>query len=361
MKPILLILTVLLLLPSCRSAKEEYNKGKYESAIKKSLKDLRSEKKSRESKSIYNKALVKYETNILKDYKRTNTVERKESIYIKMNYLIDFYNEGSEFLDTSNVRRNKEMVNISDAVRAEIIDDYFQRGRSNLDLAFEKDDKSLAQSAYNDFYTLRQKYNPDIADLDLLLEEALTKAMMVFIFKIDVNFNIMERNEIERQFSQLEGSSGFTTVYVNRGPKEVDCVIELDFERLQEGQSTRSEKRDFQKKVEDGYTIEKDDKGNEVRVPKYKTISGSVTTKTIRYTLLWDVSSDVQPMSRHCQKYGQNFSKERYQDVISYETYGDINAIPIEYRNKNSQRFDRRNLLNDLIDDLYDEVRRHYL
>lgn len=361
MRPFILLFVTLCLVISCRSAKKEYNRGKYESAIKKSLKDLRSDKKSRESKSIFNKALIKYVNNILKDNKRASDVEDKESVYNRMMTIVDYYTDGSEFLDNTNITKAQEIDSLSTDLRLDIIDDLYLRGNDNLSKAYQQDNKQLAQAAYRDFTNLERRYNPDIPDLEDLIGEALTKAMMVIVFKIDHNFNIMERSDIDRQFSNLEGTSGYTTVFVDRGPDEIDCLIELDFDRLDENQSRRSERRNFQKQVEDGFTLEKDTNGNEVKVPKYKTIKGYVDINTIRYTLSWDLSADVQRSSRHCNKYDRNFNKERYQDIITYQQGGDINAVPAEYRNNRTQRYDRNSLVDALLDDLYDDVRRYYL
>jgi hypothetical protein len=198
-----------------------------------------------------------------------------------------------------------------------------------------------------------------------LIEVAYERAIIRYNIFSDVSFNRYEQNSVDRRFDDISsnGTSNYKVItygqkYVSGG--NVDCTIELNFNSLDENRSNQNSRRNFEKQIEDGYTITKDASGKEVKTPKYKTVVGYVDIATTRYTMNWRISADVRSNSKHCNLYDNTFYTSSYQDVDTYQLSGDQAAIPSQYKSNAYQRYDRDRLLQQAVDDLYYKVKNYY-
>jgi hypothetical protein len=142
---------------------------------------------------------------------------------------------------------------------------------------------------------------------------------------------------------------------------DVDCVMEivlhdLDFD-LDESSSTDK----YERRVEDGYETKVDTSGQEIQIPKYINVSGSVTTTTFRKTGSFRVEVNIRSKSDNCNLSGADFWTE-LEDVITEEIReGDERALP----NNSSSIFteelrDDDEMAEEMAINLYNQVVDYY-
>ena len=129
-------------------------------------------------------------------------------------------------------------------------------------IAFDQSgDKLIAQEAHQ-FYKSSGKYDPQNLDLQIKLDEAYKAGSIIVLFEADA-WDISDEWIIDRRFQQLRRNSrNFYQVFYEEPVENVDCFVEIDFSRLDYREERRTENREYEKEIQDGYETVIDSSGN---------------------------------------------------------------------------------------------------
>lgn len=352
---------LILLIPlcvGCSGPQKLYEKGNYKKAYDKALSELK-KSKNRKMKTLLNKSFSKMIDDARGDiidlderYEYTALVANLE-IYEEVR---DRYNKGQQFLDEDNILK---FDNFQERGELFVMDAY-EVGLNYMREYEETKLKVYAQDAFQ-YFSLVDTYGLDeYQNLESLIQNSLELGIVIYNIHLDLSFDRSYSWELDHQFDDLEGKSGFIQIVYDRPISNEDCLVELDFSQLEERYDERSSSRTYSQKIQDGYTIQVDTSGNETKVPKYITVEGTVITNRITKALSWIVDLEVRSVTQNC-----NLKEERFyegiEDVIEkYEIRGDERAIPSEYFNTTNSEFENTpRMVDDLIDELYREVRNY--
>lgn len=354
-KYLLISLFIIIFISACSGPQKLYEKGNYFKAYDKALSKLKKDK-DRKMRTLVNKAFFKMidqTRDELIDLNRNfeiNDAEKNLKMYDEVH---ERFEEGKVFLTNENVEKNAGLTDEKD----NLVSDLYEEG-----LAFMNDYNSSrlkieAREAFA-YFSLVDKYcSSDFPNMDQLLNESFEAGTVIYNVNVDLNFDQEYRWEVNRKFDDLEGRQGFTRIVYDRQGNVGDCLVELDFDSLDEDLRESTTTKNFSEEIEDGYTTSVDTSGKEIKTIKYKTITGSVTTRNVTKTVRWRVSLDVRSMNINCNLREERFSKELVDEVDQYEISGDERAIPSEFLDKKSQNLESTDdMVDDIIDELYRDV-----
>ncbi|MBK8699581.1 MAG: hypothetical protein IPN29_08565 [Saprospiraceae bacterium] len=359
-----LCLSILIFILACTTAKEAYQKGNYKAAIEKSLKEIKDGKDVGQNKNLLNQSFDRKYDELTSRYENRNRVaiEKRQTLYREMEELVDLFVEAHLYLDSDNKEKQVTFDKQALQLRAEMATYYYDLGIEFLASTKKNGDKKIARKSYEAFHKVYEDYDTgNFPDLDSLVDLTLNMSILEYNFDIDLGFNFSQSWEIKQVFGRLPSSSPtFKKFYVDGSCKKCDCLIELNFRDLDERRLTSLESRQFEKKVQDGFTTTKDDKGNTIQVPKYKLLKGRVDIDKTRFEFLWQVRSDVDKETINCDETGYTFEATKWVEVFDYHLSGDAEAIPSEYRQYNKPNINKDDILEDLLDDLFRQVVNYY-
>jgi len=352
---LLFSLFVVVSISACSGPQKLYEKGNYFKAYDKALSKLKKDKE-RKMRTLVNKAFFKMidQTrddliDLNRDYD-INNAEKNLKMYDKVH---ERFEEGKTFLTYENVEKNAGLTD----EKEDLVSDLYEEG---LALMNDYNSSQLVFDARDAFacFSLVDKYcSSDFPNMDQLLNESYEAGTVIYNVSVDLNFDQEYRWEVNRKFDDLEGRQGFTRIVYNRQGNVGDCLVELDFDSLDENLRESTNTKNFSEEIEDGYTTSVDTSGKEVKTIKYKTITGSVTIRSITKTVRWRVRLDVRAMNNNCNLREERFSEELEDEVDQYEISGDERAIPTEFLNKNNQELESTDdMVDDIIDELYRDI-----
>ncbi len=357
MQKYIFLLITAFLLTACSSANKLYEKGKYEKAYIKAIKDLK-KNKSHKDKVLLNKAFAK----ILDKYKGElgeidpNYIESDLKIY---DNLQNYYFKGEQYLSEENIIQY-EKLNEGFYAR---IDRLIEEAKKDMEEYEKTQDKQYAQSAYY-MLSLAEKYLPEDynEDISLLLEDARKKGTVVYNITTDVKFGWRYNIEfdVRRQMEDLEGWEGLIKVIFESPGNEGDCDVTLEFGRIYEDQRNDQNTRNFSKKIVDRYETKIDKNGKKTKVPVYKNVKGSVKIYRDIKTVEWEVYLNSYSSTSACDLRSRRFDGYEKDEVDRYEIFGDRRAIPERYLRKTNHRFRRtEDMLKDILYDMYRDIREY--
>ena len=329
---ILFQLTLIIFLSSCVNPQKLLEKGDYDRAFTGALNRLKSSNSNQNEvdKETLIKALEgiwqKDSTNIarLSDSSTEKDWDKAIDLNQKLRKKLDKAQPYTRAFDS----RYNDLIELENGFREEIFIFYKSRGLEDIEKFDLAGKKVIAQSAYNNFQKALE-YGTDL-ETDSLSNAMFNKG--VVNYQVDVStrlvFGIFD-SEIDRIFDDIDSySRGFRRIFFERPMDDVDCVMEivlhdLDFD-LDESSSTDK----YERRVEDGYETKVDTSGQEIQIPKYINVSGSITTTTFRKKGSFRVEVNIRSKSDNCNLTGADFWTE-LEDVITEEIReGDERALP---------------------------------
>lgn len=354
---------LIFLILSCKSAKEAFKDGDYEKSYKKALNDIKDKKDVRANKSILNKSLVKLTDEMA--FIKLRTLKDKEKLYDRYIKVNNYFTEAKSYLDSSAIKSNVTMISNRKMLNDDIVAELFQGAKENLDIAKRSNNKGNARECHQALTRIKFKYDHNIADIDQRIEEAYKHALMVYVFYVDMPFNYNEEYEVNQQFRNLssQGNSNYDKVYYGDQYKnlDADCKIRLSFDDLDDQVNNSQYERNFSEQIEDGYTQEKDTSGVVINKPKYQTVYATVQITQKKYQFSWQVSGSNIGNTSSCNfENRKRFYAQITKDLETYQISGDRRAVPREYLNGNNGRLDKDEIMDDLIEDLYNQIRSYY-
>jgi len=360
-------ISLCLFLIACASPKKHFSDGNYKKAYTSALKDLKSGKKDRSLKSIFNKSLSRLieEDNMeTQSLLRSDLIEDWEEAFSMTDELIGLYDDGRRYTDSkyeSVIQSKRENNNM---LKEDIISSYVEMGDMNMDVYSERGDKRAAQEAYYMYEgALKYDHPMGMQDVHDKSEAALIEGTIAIDVTIDT-WDIRYERDIERRFEDLEDNDKlFYAVTFENWMEESDCQLEIDFAKLDIDINDQSRTENYTEQIEDGYRTEVDTSGNTTRIPIYKEVNATVTFVEEIRNYSWDIRVRADNGSGYCDFRSSQFRVTQQAIISNYDTSGDRRAIPDAYKNDSNDRFtssDERNLIEDLIDEAFDDIERYY-
>lgn len=353
------ILFVLILgLTNCSSPQKLYEKGKYFKAFDSVLGDLKSGKKTRKNNVLLNKAFSK-----MIDETRNKLYSLEDGYDVSdLQYNFDQYEEvdsryskGRSFLDDDNDLKYEGLR----SEKSNLVRNAYEEGKDLMAFFGQSNNKLDARNAFHHFELVEQ-YGSDYDDIDQLLYDSKSAAMILYHIETDLDSDFSYEWDIDRKFDDLEGESGFVRIYYENNIDYADCYIRLEFSRLDVDERDRSSTQNFSENIIDGYSTKTDTSGNTIETPIYKEVTGSVKAISITKNVEWKVDLKIIKSSINCDMREKRFRADVEDKVEEYEIRGDERAIPQEYKTNSTDRLERTDdMVEDLIDELYTQIRRY--
>ena len=269
----------LMLFLSCSGPQKLYEKGKYAKAYDKALSKLK-KGKDRKMKTLVNKAfskMIDQTRDELIDLNRNFDLVSVERNLKKYDGVGERFEEGEMYLTDENVSKFSTFR----AEKEELVAEVYDEGLLLMEDFKSSQLKEKAREAFA-YFSLVDKYcSTDFPNMDELLNESFEAGIVVYNVNADLNFDHTYSWEVNRRFDDLEGREGFVRIVYDNPGNVGDCLVELDFDRLDVDFQESTSTKQYSGEVQDGYTTQIDTSGKGIKVPKYITATGSVTTKRI--------------------------------------------------------------------------------
>lgn len=355
LRPTLVLLSMIMIIASCSGPQKLYEKGKYGRAFDKALSKAK-KGKDRKMKTLLNKSFAK-----LIDQTRDDVVDiqgRYDLDDIERN--LKKYSDVDERYDEGQAYLTDENLDKYEGLRAEkevLVERVYDQGVEYMDQFVGSGRKELAREAYHHFILVDKYCSVDYENIDELLRDAIVGGTVVYNVSADLGFDIQYQWEVNRRFDDLEGNQNFRAIVYDGFSNQGDCLVELDFSSLDVNFQENNSTQNYSEEIQDGYTTKVDTSGREIKIPKYVTVTGSVTTRRITKTVSWRMELDVRSMNPDCDLREERFSRYVADEVEQYDIAGDERAIPSQFRSNNRQELESTDdMVDDLIDDLYRDV-----
>ena len=364
MKAYIFYFLVLILPLACSSPQKSFEKGNYEDAYNGTLKEYKKGNRSRQSKEIMNRSfeeLIKETNNTAERKLRSDIIENWEAAYESYSKLVDLYYDGKGYIDGAFDSPMSAIEQDRDALGIDIGAGFFELGQNAMDDYERNYDKAYAQNAF-EFYEKAQLYDASITDIQVLKEEALSLGIVKVLVEADSPFEYTYLRAIDRVFSDVERESeGFNQIYYKRNAPNSDCVLELDFSRLDIDTRFTNTTDEFSEEISDGFETRVDTSGRSVRVEKFITVSCTVTTRTENIAYNWRAAASTRSDRNSCNFNNQFFDARETVSNETYQVTGDRRALPSRYQQGASNNNRRReDVIEDMIEDIYYDFVRYY-
>jgi len=356
-KLLLLSLSITMLMIGCVSSEKAFNRGDYELAIRKSVKKIRKNPSKTSEILILEKAFQKAQQN---DFDRIAFMQ-KEGSPDKWDDIYAIYNriKGRQMLIKSLPKlevRNKSKVIVREGkfnfidVDNEMIESKKKAAEYSYAhgiLLLEKGGRFNARDAHADFMRVKNYYG-NYKDIDEQLAIAQAAGMTKVIFKMKketqvplpptfeeelMKITLQDLNQrwIQYYTTDIKDTKYDYAVFVNLK------VIDVSPEMAKEKYYTES------KEVQDGWqyqldskgNVMKDSLGNDIKFPKYKTITCNVVETHLTKAARVAGSLDYWDNSRNQLFKTDNIAADSFfEDGIVVVLGGDVNALTPATKNK---------------------------
>ncbi|HCQ30240.1 MAG TPA: hypothetical protein DIU39_08145 [Flavobacteriales bacterium] len=347
---LVLPLMVLLIFTSCTSSRKLYEKGKYEQALRKSAKKLKKKPQKFEEADVFYAA---YRTLFVQDSTLAANLENKNypadaekllAIYTRMKQRQDLALslpplagiKVREYDYSSKIGETKQKV-------AQLA---YSKGLQLLTDARSSFDREKARQAYIKFQKAKN-YGASQSDLPSLLAESKKLGTANVLFKVEKNANVIlpktlneelintPVEDLDREWVNYDNYIDTTVFY--------DYSVILNIQNIQVSPEQLNQKQYTEtKEIEDGFeyvfdengNVKKDSLGNDIKIPKYKTISCNVVEFFQRKTAI--ISGQLEYYDNRTQKLikAEPITAQSVFENAYATANGNLNALKPETRKK---------------------------
>ncbi len=299
MKKIFYLLAMIVCFTSCKNVKKLVDQGKYDEAIMFSLKKMEGEENR---KTKYVKALEdafdKVNKNDLEQiayWKESGQKSVWPKIYQRLSKIRDRQNRVEAYLpliSEDGYRAKFKFINVTGLLaeaKEESADYHYDRGVNFLLRSKEEGDKGMARNAHSEFLAIQRYYSEYKDVYDKSKESAYLGTTRVWLsaeneayayLPIGFNNEVLRFNELPRdrkwvEFYREPVSGMEMDLKVTMRMKFIDVSPER--EDVRRHQDSKEIKHGFTYEFDDNGNVKKDSLGNDIKIPKYKT----VTSETI--------------------------------------------------------------------------------
>lgn len=347
-----IFILIALTISGCVSSKKFMQNGKYDMAISKSVKKL-----------MKNPEKMKEISVLTQSYKNANQKDIESITYSKKTGQPDIWDKIFGTYFKMKIRQEKVRVlpqPILDKIGFEYVNydqeiieakkkaaEYFYIHAQSL---LKKGDRPNSRSAYYELKKVKEYYN-SYKDADSLLTVALFQGTANILFKIKNQTTILLPADFEEVLTKIS-LSDLNKLWLNYNTKEVkgrsyDYEILVNIKAIDVSPESVKEIHYIEtKEVEDGFTylldqngnVVKDSLGNDIKLPKYKTISCEVIENQQKKTAI--ITGTLDFLSKETN---QLIKTDPITAQTFFENYcaiavGDINALKAETKKKIGNR-----------------------
>lgn len=353
MKKILYCFVIISILTSCASSSKKLESGDYDSALKKSAKKIRKSPGKFEEVNTFNAA-----------YKGAYNKDNAEIVRLKQQgnpanwskiYKVYMRMKGRQDLAASLPPvglEYQERDYDSEILTAK--NNATEYAYAKAEELMAKNDRMEARKAYS-FYQEAKGYSPDFKDVDEKMIAAKKAGMTNVFFRIEDNAEVLvpqkmmeeiqniDVNDLDKGWINYDSYIDTTTLY--------HYSVILNVKLIEVTPDNVSKTHTVEKKeVQDGFdyvldangNVKKDSLGNDIKIPKYKTIQCNVTryqqTKSARITSnleYYDNATDQLMKSEPVVS--ESLFENRYAlplgniEALSPETQQELNTKPLPF------------------------------
>lgn len=344
MKKLIVFLLIGSLLFSCDSAKKAMQRGSYAQACMMAIKKLQKKPSDEEHAQIfalaYQKAnqrdldRIEYlkqsgeQTSWDEVYKLYNTLSRRQELAETVLPL----RAGGKTVNFEHINYHTKIIEAKNSAA----DFHYNKGRELLN-----GDKPEAREAYNHLVQVRS-YTNNYSDLEQLIVEAKEKGTMnVFISPINKTYAQLSpeflNNLVDFGMEQLDDN--WTRYFNTPVKKQFDYNIFVAINTIYVSPNDMKESKEIVKKdVRDGWeyefdskgNVKKDSLGNDIKKPKYKTISCTVTKKIQNKFSTIKANIEIQDNKTQRIVSSTPIETKSVFNFVSAYANGDLNALDEE-------------------------------
>jgi hypothetical protein len=351
-KIILCILSALVLFSACNTSQKMLNTGNYDQAIDKSIKKIRKKRSNENQIMILQQA-----------YQKANERDRQQISFLKSDGSPDNWDKIFGLYSTMNYRQEKikpilpieipskhqpatfEIVNYTQEIitaKQKAAEYFYVHATALLD----KGDVYSARKAYDELNQVKIYY-PNYKDVDALMNKARALGTSYVLFKMQnktgiplppnfeedlTKISLTELNRDWLVYETQENKQKYYAYTILVNMKQID----VSPESVKENNYTES------KQVADGYeysldakgNVKKDSLGNDIKKPKFKTITCTVTETYQNKKAIIGGSLDYINNSTGQLIKTDPIASENFFEYSSGSAIGDLNALKPETKNK---------------------------
>jgi uncharacterized protein YlxP (DUF503 family) len=358
-----LILMCIILFTACKSAKDLLEKKDYKGAYESAYSSLKKGKDMSENRSVMRSALAALQREFdisMKQFPAGNIQKKIEITDLGMD-LVDRYDRASNYVDVKDEVINK-LRNESDSIRNSVGGILIDQSKSELATLKSSGNKALARPIIAKLNKV-ENYMGLSNDLTKLKDEVYQYGTFIVLYTARYFGSNFNSYMLENTFRNLEYQSAdrLDLFFYNRLPNnnmQPDCEVSIMLDRPDTRRYNDSRQQNFTQRVEDGFTITKDSKGNDVRTPKYVNVSATVNINSEVTEMSMRASTEVRGQSSQCRSLNSRYytgTSRATREQYSYS--GDSRAVPSRYRstyggdNKTEQQMEEevlRQIVNDI-------------
>lgn len=339
-----LLVLIALMFVSCTSTKRLIMRGNYDEAIRISVKRIHKKSSNeKEIESLEKAYRIANQNNndrieLLKTSRQPDVWDEIYSLYNIMNQRQDLVKslpaEVLKRIGVIDIDYDKEIVN----AKHKAADYYYAHGKQLLNT----NDKFDAREAYEDFVRVKELY-PSYQNIETLIDEAYRKGLSFAQFKVTNIFNIPLPKPLQTEFDKISLADldqfwvKFQTGDKPKGYYDYKVHLMVKYFNAGNGKEETNTYTET-KEIEDGWQyvydrngkVKKDSLGNDIKTPKYKTITCQVIethqTKAASITADLEIYEEsVKRLLKTVPIVGESIFENHYAKAL-----GDKNALSDE-------------------------------
>lgn len=288
-----LLISIVLLLAGCISSKKHLDRGQYDMAIRKSVKKLKKKPSNVKEIQVLQRAYQlanqsdREKINYLKLEGNPDIWEQVYAIYLQLKNRQDLVKTLPQLWLPGGRPVNFEFVNYDEEIvnaKRKAADFYYTKGITLL----SQNTRESAREAYYNFLNVK-KFFKEYKDIEAKISEAIAKGTSYVLFKMENSSGMIipqafqdemfkiSLHHLNRQFIQYHTNALKDVTYdytillniksIDVSPEGVKEVHYTESKEIQDG---------FQYVLDERGNVKKDSLGNDIKVPKFKTITCNV-------------------------------------------------------------------------------------
>ncbi len=297
LKPVLFLLTALLILGSCSRPEKLLERGNYEGAISASIKKLsgKKKKKLKHVKALEN-AFARVTTQDMRDVKVLEKEGRTEN-WVEINRIHRRIKLRQEMIEpllplyaSDGYKADFKFVKVEELEldsKKKAADFYYSEGKRYLAEA-ERGDKQAARTAYENFEDI-QRYYKSYKDEEKLMLRARELGTHYVLFKMENDSRTILPRDFEREIKRIsvrDLDSDWRQVHLNPdAARKYDYTVVMRLTQIEVSPDLVKEREYIDDKtIEEGWeyvldskgNVMKDSAGNDIKIPKKVLIKARV-------------------------------------------------------------------------------------
>ncbi|MFN4233337.1 MAG: hypothetical protein ACK4IK_00880 [Bacteroidia bacterium] len=288
-----LLFSIVLIFVGCVSSKKHLDRGQYDMAIRKSVKKLKKKPSNVKEIQVLQRAYQlanqtdREKINYLKLEGNPDIWEQVYAIYLQLKNRQDLVKTLPQLWLPGGRPVNFEFVNYDEEIvnaKRKAADFYYTKGITLL----SNNTRESAREAYYNFLNVK-KFFKEYKDVDTKISEAIAKGTSYVLFKMENSSGMIipqafqdemfkiSLHHLNRQFIQYHTNALKDVTYdyiillniksIDVSPEGVKEVHYTESKEVQDG---------FQYVLDERGNVKKDSLGNDIKVPKFKTITCNV-------------------------------------------------------------------------------------